>query len=57
MMTTTVPHYLLHLPTEVVDRLGAEDEVEGRRQGGALVKVTQPQLGPCKLPLSVCMIL
>ena len=42
---------------EVDDRLGADDDVERCRQGGTLVKIAHPQLGPRKLPLHVRVIL
>lgn len=42
---------------EVPERLGTWDDVKGRRQGGPFVKVTHPELCPCKLPLYVCMVL
>ena len=43
--------------SQVVQRLGADDEVEGRGQGGALVKVAHPQLGARELPLHVSVVL
>ena len=42
---------------QVVEGLGADDEVEGRGQGGPLVKVTHPQLGAGELPLHVGVVL
>lgn len=42
---------------EVPEGLGAWDDVEWRGQRAALVKVTHPQLGACKLPLDVSVVL
>lgn len=42
---------------QVPEGLGAWNDVERRRQRAALVKVTHPQLGACKLPLNVSMVL
>lgn len=42
---------------QVPDGLGAWDDVEGRRQRAALVKIAHPQLGAGKLPLNVSVIL
>lgn len=42
---------------EVPEGLGAWNDVERRWQRAALVKVTHPQLGACKLPLNVSMVL
>ena len=43
--------------SQVVDGLGADDEVERGREGGAFVKVTHPQLGARELPFHVSVIL
>lgn len=42
---------------QVPDGLGAGDDVEGRGQRPALVEVAHPQLGACKLPLDVGVVL
>jgi len=42
---------------EVPERLGTRDDVKGRRQGCPFIKVTHPELCPCKLPLDVCVVL
>lgn len=54
----TSPAQLVVEPHEQVpEGLGAGDDVEGRRQRAALVKVTHPQLGAGKLPLDVSVVL
>lgn len=47
----------LHAKNEIVERLGAWNQVEGCRQRSTLVKVGEPQLGPGKLPLHVSVLL
>lgn len=41
----------------VVEGLWARNQVEGGRQGAALIKVGEPQLGSGKLPLHVGVLL
>lgn len=47
----------LHANNEIVERLGAWNQVERSRQRSTLVKVGEPQLGPGKLPLYVSVLL
>lgn len=42
---------------KVPERLGTWDDVKRRGQSGTFIKVTHPELCPCKLPLYVCMVL
>lgn len=42
---------------KVPERLGTRDDVKRRGQSGTFIKVTHPELCPCKLPLYVCMVL
>lgn len=50
-------HAVLDVPHEVEDRLGTDDEVEGRGQGGAGVKVAHPEFRASELPFLVCVVL
>lgn len=42
---------------QVVEGFGAGNQVEGGREGAALIEVGQPQLGPGKLPLHIGILL
>lgn len=42
---------------QVIERLWAGNQVERGGEGSALVKVGEPQLGSCKLPLNVSILL
>lgn len=42
---------------EVPDRLGTWDNVKRRGQSCTFIKVTHPELRPCKLPLNIRMVL
>ena len=44
-------------PEAVEDALRSRDDVEGRRDGPALLEVGDPQLAPGKLPLDVSLFL
>lgn len=54
---TDVLHAVLDVPHEVEDGLGADDEIEGRGQGGARIEVAHPELGASELPLLVSVVL
>lgn len=53
----TSAQFIVEPPEQVPEGLGTGDDVEGRGQCAALVKVTHPEFGACKLPLDVCMVL
>lgn len=42
---------------QVIERLWAGNQVEGGGEGSTLVKIGQPQLGSCKFPLHVSILL
>lgn len=47
----------LDAENQIVEGLWAGNQVEGGRQGAALIKVGEPQLGSGKLPLHVGILL
>ncbi len=48
---------LAHAGHQVADSLWGGQDIEGRGQSALVVKVAEPQFGPCKLPLLVLVIL
>lgn len=42
---------------DVPDAFRRRDYVEGRRDGAALLEVTDPELAACEFPLDVCSLL
>lgn len=52
-----VDQAVLYAKDQIVERLWAWDQVERGRQGAALVKVGEPQLGTGELPLDVGVLL